>query len=73
LETKGTREGWLEIVFRAGQDPQRVVVLIIIIIIVIIIIIIIIIIMNNFTVFKSRKMRWAGHIACMGEVCIKVF
>jgi hypothetical protein len=20
-------------------------------------------------VIKSRRMRWAGHIACMGEVC----
>jgi hypothetical protein len=37
LESKGTREGWLEKVFRAGEDPRRVVVLIIIIIIIIII------------------------------------
>jgi hypothetical protein len=33
LESKGTRVGWLEKVFRVGQDPQRVVVPIIIIII----------------------------------------
>jgi hypothetical protein len=36
LESKGTREGWLEKAFREGQDPQRVVVPIIIIIIIII-------------------------------------
>jgi hypothetical protein len=35
LESKGTREGWLEKVFRAGLDPQRIVVPIIIIIIMI--------------------------------------
>jgi hypothetical protein len=37
LESKGTREEWLEKVLKAGQDPQRVVMLIIIIIIIIII------------------------------------
>jgi hypothetical protein len=30
LESKGTREGWVEKVFRAGQNPQSVVVPIII-------------------------------------------
>jgi hypothetical protein len=38
MKSKCTREGWLEEVFRTGQDPQRVVVPIIIIIIIIIII-----------------------------------
>jgi hypothetical protein len=32
LENKGTRTGWLEKVFRAGQDPQRIVVPLIIVI-----------------------------------------
>jgi hypothetical protein len=36
MKSKCTREGWLEEVFRTGQDPQRVVVPIIIIIIIII-------------------------------------
>jgi hypothetical protein len=35
LESKGTREGWLQKVFKAGQDPRRVVVPIIIIIIIV--------------------------------------
>jgi hypothetical protein len=34
LESKGTREGWLEKVLKAGQDRQRVLVPIIIIIII---------------------------------------
>jgi len=26
---------------------------------------------NIFRVMKSRKRRWPGHVACMGEKCIK--
>jgi hypothetical protein len=24
-------------------------------------------------VIKSRRMRWAGHVACMEERCVQVF
>ena len=28
---------------------------------------------NVVRVIKSRRMRWAGHVACMGKRCIQCF
>jgi hypothetical protein len=28
---------------------------------------------NTIRVIKSRRLRWAGHMACMGERCIQDF
>jgi hypothetical protein len=28
---------------------------------------------NIITQIKSRRMRWAGHVACMGEECVQGF
>jgi hypothetical protein len=29
--------------------------------------------LNIVRVIKSRRMRWAGHVACMGERCLQGF
>jgi hypothetical protein len=28
---------------------------------------------NIIRAIKSRRLRWAGHVACMGEICIQGF
>jgi hypothetical protein len=52
---QSTREGWLEKVFREGQDPQMVVMPIIIIIIILIMMIIIIMMMIIIIIAMSLK------------------